>query len=229
MIADTPALHRVRGRRRAEPPGLLRLLKIFDPMVQVVEFPRKSDPLIKEYLASCADHLAPGFRLVSDVQTVPPLQQLPQGRGRDALIDDVRQLVEIYSELLGCRHVGLRLDITDRPMCPSFHVDRTGIRLLCTYQGPGTEWVEDACIDDEHEHPGSAGSGDVPHAPGSAPVLDRVHRARLGYGRRRVAQPFSLLLLKGSTWQGNDALGAIHRSPHHGVGRRVLLALDALW
>ncbi|NBU59970.1 MAG: DUF1826 domain-containing protein [Betaproteobacteria bacterium] len=221
MIA-TPLLSTMFEAVRPPSPSadLLSLLEIFEPNVQVVELPRPSDPLIKGYLASCAEHLAPGFRLVSDVRMLPLLQHLPEGRGRDAFLEDVQHLVEIYAELLGCRQVGLRIDITDRPMCPNFHVDRTGIRLLCTYQGAGTEWVEDESGPKELERPAS---------DGARPVLDRLHLARFGFGRRRVAQPFSVLLLKGSAWQGNEGLGAIHRSPHHAVGRRVLLALDALW
>ncbi|MEF8706149.1 MAG: DUF1826 domain-containing protein [Candidatus Accumulibacter sp. UW27] len=41
----------------------------------------------------------------------------------------------------------MRLDVVRQAMCPRLHVDRVGIRLLCTYRCPGTEWVESAAVD----------------------------------------------------------------------------------
>jgi hypothetical protein len=38
--------------------------------------------------------------------------------------------------------VGFRLLSLSHPMCPGFHVDRVNLRLVYTYAGPGTEWLE---------------------------------------------------------------------------------------
>ena len=35
----------------------------------------------------------------------------------------------------------MRLVSTSAPMCPRFHTDHVGVRLICTYVGPGTEWL----------------------------------------------------------------------------------------
>jgi hypothetical protein len=91
-------------------------------------------------------------------------------------------------------------------MCPGWHCDRTGIRLLCTYRGPGTEWLWDTGIDRTT-------------LPGS--VADRSPDGSASAG--------DIVLLKGSLWQGNTGRGAIHRSPATGQGTRWLLALDAIW
>ena len=53
--------------------------------------------------------------------------------------------------------VGLRLEIIERAMCPRFHVDHVGIRMLCTYRGPGTEWLDDEAAD--RNFLGARGSG----------------------------------------------------------------------
>lgn len=41
--------------------------------------------------------------------------------------------------------------------------------------------------------------------------------------------PFSVVLLKGSLWQGNGCRGIVHRSPAVALPPRVLVALDAGW
>jgi hypothetical protein len=40
-----------------------------------------------------------------------------------------------------------------------------------------------------------------------------------------------VVLLKGALWQGNERLGAVHRSPEiaAGAGVRTLVTLDPLW
>jgi Protein of unknown function (DUF1826) len=59
--------------------------------------------------------------------------------GRQAFLDDLELLVELYADLIGARGIGMRLVATGTPTCPRFHFDRVGLRLICTYAGPGTE------------------------------------------------------------------------------------------
>lgn len=54
-------------------------------------------------------------------------------------MEDLALLREVISDLLGCAVVGLRLARINRAMCPGWHVDRAGIRLVCAYQGPATQ------------------------------------------------------------------------------------------
>jgi hypothetical protein len=79
--------------------------------------------------------------------------------------------------------------------CPLFHVDRVSLRLLCTFRGPGTEWLPDSM----------------------------VNRKQLGRGsNRKVTKPgtlvyevgpFQICILKGKSFKGNSNAGAVHRSP----------------
>lgn len=187
---------------------LADLAGIFEPGVQVCSFRRPIDAGIAAYLDGVSgtgtlqelENLRPGMRA--------RLAGLPPGMGRERLVDDVALLTEILCELLDCPLVGLRCMRIEGTMCPSWHVDRVPLRLLCTYGGPGTEWLENQGVGcDELALPGSG---------------------KLAYQRAAAGE---IVLLKGALWQGNEGLGAIHRSPAvpPGTGRRTLVSLDPLW
>ncbi len=196
------------------------LVTIFEPQVQVLVLPRPIDPAIAAFL-DAADPTRLGLRRVADGPhrlTGPDAPTWPALPGRAALIADLRYVAEMYEDLLGCERLGLRFESLDRAMCPGFHRDQTGIRLVCTYRGPGTEWLDDC---DALRH---ADTEAGPLRVGSI----GTDAAQSAIGR---APAFAIVLLKGTLWQGNAGRGAIHRSPAppFGGGRRYLLTLDALW
>jgi hypothetical protein len=182
------------------------LAAILEPGCSVAILRRRPQPDIAACLdaAAAADVLGGGFRITLAPGEAPYAALLPDAPGRDALVRELDAVAELYADLLGCPRIGLRWEVASAAMCPRFHTDRVGIRLLCTYRGPGTEWIDPAAAD-----------------PG----------ADIAAGRIRHAQPFDLVLLKGEAWPGHEGSGAVHRSP--GVPReaapRVLLALDAIW
>ena len=189
---------------RADHPA--ELAALLDTPCTVAVLARPADARIVAYLDAAAHSgaLGTGFRTVMAPGERGFDAQLPDLAGRDALAADLAFLAELHADLLGCPRVGLRLEITSQAMCPRFHTDRVGLRLLCTYRGPGTEWIDPA-------HPD----------PGAAIARNEVQRAA----------PFDVLLLKGEAWPGNAAHGAIHRSPGvaQGAAPRVLAAIDAVW
>ena len=125
----------------------------------------------------------------------------------------------MLGELLDAATIGFRLEVVGKAMCPRLHVDRVGIRLLCTYRGPGTGWVEDASVD--RRFLGAASGGQPDETSG---LLLAGHRIE-------AIPPFAVALLKGSLWQGNGGRGIVHRSPAVAAEQapRVLLAMDAGW
>lgn len=192
-------------RRVAE---LADLTEIFDPNVQVCSWQRVLDPAIGAYLS--------GLQQSAETQTIealkaeaqPKLDGLPDGGGRDVLAEDLALLGEILRELLGCPEAGMRFARMGHAMCPGWHIDRTGIRLVSTYQGPGTQWLDDQTVD-----------------------RCRLRDSQLSEKTLVEASSGEIVLLKGSLWQGNDRFGAVHRSPEVAANAplRAVVTLDALW
>jgi len=119
------------------------LVEIFDPDVQVCSWRRPIHPQIANYLGSIA-HLGT-LQLLETLGSNDraKLERLPKGEGREQLIDDAALLTEILCELLDCPAVGFRGTRVEHAMCPKWHIDKVPMRMLCTYEGPGTEWLED--------------------------------------------------------------------------------------
>jgi len=202
-----------------QPRGLIELIDIFEPESQITVVGREPDLVIDAYLAAVSQQMGEGLRITLKAGSNVPHHLLPAHIGSEAFAADLTHLAEVYTELLGCSSVGLRLEVMHRAMCPRFHIDHVGIRLLCTYRGPATEWLEDACADRSKLEPYSADVSDE----NSGIILNRA-------GIHRIA-PYAIALLKGSGWQGNAGRGLIHRSPAVPADAvpRVLVALDALW
>jgi hypothetical protein len=140
----------------------------------------------------------------------PCLASVPDSEEREAWLQDLHTVVGLYADLFEARWLGVRLTTVDGDLCPRFHVDRVGVRLLCTYAGPATEWLEERDAARGHLGP----SGDVLR-PG---------------GRVRTLERFDVALLKGEAWPGNEGRGAVHRSPAPVADgpRRILLTVDVL-
>jgi hypothetical protein len=63
------------------------------------------------------------------------------GANRDGPLEaDLMTLATMFIDLCGVSALRLRLEHTREVTCPRLHVDAVGLRLLCTYAGPGTEW-----------------------------------------------------------------------------------------
>ncbi len=195
------------------------LLRIFEPAVQLAIWQRPVDPLIAGYLNASLADMGSGFRQQLKPGESPDFSRLPGGEGRDALTTDIALLADILGELLDAKTIGLRLEVIGQAMCPRLHVDRLGIRLLCTYRGPGSEWVDDEGVDRSRLGAGANGLPD-----GSSGLLGPSSRIE-------VIPSFAVALLKGSLWQGNAGRGVIHRSPAVAPNEapRILLAMDAGW
>lgn len=200
MISDFPTWRRV--------PQLADLVEIFDSGVQVCAWQREIDPAIEAYLSAL--NPLENLQILETLSTTkqPKLDRLQKAPGRAALLEDLSWLGEIVCELLGCPEVGLRLARVGHAMCPGWHVDRTSIRLVCTYQGPGTEWLDNQSVD-----------------------RCDLHNSQTEDESAIQAATGEIVLLKGALWQNNGEFGAVHRSPElvPGAGLRTLVTLDPLW
>lgn len=195
------------------------LAQILEPGVQIAWFERKPDASIDQYLGTAARDMRPGQSHTLHADRDLPDLRLPDQPGREALLAEIGWLTRIYIDLLSCPSAALRIEVLERPMCPRFHVDRTGIRLVCTWRGPGTEWLHDGWANRSRLGPGSHGARDED----SGLMLPGAEVKRI--------PTFAIGLLKGSLWQGNSDRGVIHRSPQIDPDDvpRVMISLDAIW
>ncbi len=57
------------------------------------------------------------------------------------LAADIAQLAHVFAAIARREEVRIRLEGVTHDSCRRFHVDSVGLRLLCTYRGPGTQWT----------------------------------------------------------------------------------------
>lgn len=131
------------------------------------------------------------------------------------LSNDITLLVDMFCCLFDLKQAGLRLTVLDRAMCPRFHVDRIPCRLVTTYQGIATEWLNHAIVDRTKLGAGNQGKSD--EQSGLFNNLEDINRLTEG----------DVALLKGEHWDETQGAGLVHRSPPVSADeRRLLLTLD---
>ena len=127
--------------------------------------------------------------------------------GHAGFVADVTWLTHAFACLTGATRVGLRIPALNKAMCPRYHVDWVSLRLITTYAGVGSQWLEEGAMPREQ-------LGD----PAAEPCLPP-----------RQLQAGSVALFKGERWEGNEGRGIIHRSPPvPGNAGRLLMTLDWL-
>jgi hypothetical protein len=117
-----------------------------------------------------------------------------------ALTDDAAQLAALFCDAMELARFELRLEVVRSDSCRKFHADYVSARLITTYAGEGTEWLDEADADRV--------------AAGADPL--RINRLA----------PFDVGLFKGKLATTRPA---IHRSPPiagTAGGARLLLVLN---
>lgn len=109
------------------------------------------------------------------------------GKMRDLLVDDIEALVLAYARIAKTDLVDVRLERISHDACWKFHRDFVETRLLTTYRGPTTEWVQPQ------------------HAP-------QAMREQKGFkGPTEELSLHDVAVFKGSS--GGSGSGIVHRSP----------------
>jgi len=127
---------------------------------------------------------------------------MPPGDMRELLIADVDDLVWRFSKVAWTELVDVRLQRVSHDACWKFHRDCVEARLLTTYSGPATEWVQPI------------------HAERA------LREQKLFKGPVEQLQNNDVAIFKGSS--AGPGCGIVHRSPPiAGSGRtRLLLCLN---
>ncbi len=143
-------------------------------------------------------------------------RELGSAGGAALIAGDIAGLARRFARLTGEPEVVASLAIVRTDKCRKFHADYKPLRLLCTYLGPGTEWVDDADVDRAH----LAQEVDTVELANAriVPWSSRIQRAHAG----------EVVILKGDLHPGNHGRGAVHRSPpiQAAGDRRLVLTLD---
>lgn len=127
---------------------------------------------------------------------------LPNFDGKETLVNNICELVDMYQCLFEPAQIGVRLATLQRAMCPKFHVDFLPARMVTCFSGAGTQWLPEP-------------ENDNPRIPESEP--DSFEQIGTG----------DVALLKGDGWFENEGFGVVHRSPPVAEGEtRMFLSLD---
>lgn len=193
------------------------LSRIYDPDINICVVERQ----INESAQRFVEHLLISKKSISLIENIEFAtfnfyNLLPNDDlhlGHRAFCKDIATLCGLYRDLFDLERIGLRLCTLDHAMCPKFHFDAVACRLVCTYGGAGTQWLEDAYVDRRKLGLGSGG------------LCDEESGLILDPDAIQTMPPYAIGLLKGSRWEGNERHGAVHRSPQI-TSPRLLLTLD---
>lgn len=188
------------------------LVAIYEPRWTLVAAPLEVSTAQRAVLESAASSL-PCFEFAREsAPTGEPLEYaLPWFDGHPAgetWLGLARPLVLLFAELFEAERVGVRLALSDRPLCPRFHVDNVVCRLVVSLAGAGSEFIAQ---DDVRR--GSLGASDSPVERQGA----LVHQV----------DTLDMVLMKGEAWPQNQGRGVVHRSPA-GTEPRLVMTVDLL-
>ena len=184
---------------------------------QVLVESRSQINAITSYLDNILDDLTSFVHIFNDAIDSDRLynlldQHLPDGPmagQKKIFMDDILRLATLFQETTKSGEIKIQLEIVTTDKCSLFHVDYYRQRLLCTYLGPGTHWLDHSNVDRS-----ALGKGN-----NNSIVRDETAINR--------ANTFDVLILKGQDF-GEGELAVVHRSPPimRDNKRRVLLKID---
>ena len=144
-----------------------------------------------------------------------PSLEIPDHSVRTAFIEDISRIADMFGCLFDLNAVGIRLAVINNAMCPKFHTDRVPCRLVTSFKGAGTEWLENFHINRNKLGRKSQGKDDK--AVGIYQHERSVQKIPTGH----------IALLKGEAWEGNEENGLVHRSPMPQENQtRLVMTLD---
>lgn len=129
-------------------------------------------------------------------------------QSRYRLIADIQRLAVMFADYAVTRSIRLIVESVHDVPCPRFHQDNVPLRLICTYAGAGTEWLENSNVNTHAD------------CCGGSVVRDK--------SRIQQLKPFEVALMKGKLWPNND-MGIYHRSPKPEADQpRLVVKMDVV-
>lgn len=124
-------------------------------------------------IAGLLDSEPRDVRLSTSVQELPAQLRLAMAasgfemsHAASKLIADVDQLAGRYAKTLGLDELEVRLEIVTTDSCRKWHADYVKARLITTYVGTGTQWLDERAAEQvkagqDPQQIGQMGTGDV--------------------------------------------------------------------
>ncbi len=200
-----------------------RLAALYDDRYNVAVLRRDPDPDLVAYMQALpiVEHCSTTVIRVTSPDFTTIARTLPAADARDRFFADLTTLSTLIADLTETDSVGIRFTVTQHTTCPRFHVDRVLLRLATSYQGAGSEWLDDNQIDRTKLGHGNGGKPD--HESGLMRDHCSIHRL----------DPFSAGFFKGALWPGHENRAAVHRSPRMPAlatnpTPRVLVTIDPM-
>ena len=196
---------------------LQELIKIHYPNVNLAIVSREGSERLKKFISEldlntfpsllksfhyseCSEILKKHFKGISKDET-----------GLNLFINDISAITKEYSRIVAEEIIRFNLYIVEDDMCKYFHSDYNNLRLLCTYHGEGTQWIENH------------------NANRNKMGCEKNEEILIDSSAINQLKTFWIALLKGQAYPNNLGNGIIHRSPPMGEkkNKRILLKLDA--
>lgn len=192
------------------------LREIISPDVNFTYFRRNPDEDITLFARLLIEHQFKGIREVVTKENVRSVitERLDNTQlhvlGKSLLTDDIARIATCFMNIIKEDVVQLYLKVVDNDACAKFHTDRYDLRLLCTYIGKGTEWIEEPYVNRKM----------LMHGENHHIIEDST--------KVQTMQPFEVGILKGEASKKNKNIGIVHRSPpiSESGEKRLLLRLD---
>jgi hypothetical protein len=130
--------------------------------------------------------------------------------GKSLFAEDITKLTCLFMDIIKEDVIQLYLKVVSNDACSKFHTDLYDLRLLCTYEGKGTEWVEEQNVNRKMLMKGEK------------------HQIIKDQSKVNAMEPFEVGILKGEASAKNKGRGIVHRSPPilQTGEKRLLLRLD---
>ena len=140
----------------------------------------------------------------------------PPGAGMCDFAIDITFLAGAFARIAGLEQARVRLETLRDDGCTKFHVDSLRLRMLCTYAGPGTEWVPD-----KYANRRELGI--------NAETMEKANRRIVpDPSHVQVTPTGAVMIFKGSGYDNRPHTGLVHRSHpvRHAGEIRLRLCID---
>ncbi len=179
------------------------LNKILDQEINLVSYVRTLEEKIKIYTKFLLEKQKFEFN-TNEINFLKEFQSLPENFGKNEFIQDLKMIIEEFKKISKSKKLKIQLAIIDKVQCPKFHVDFVSLRLISTYSGVGTIYLEN-----QNSNRKELGLGNNLKVPICQKEIKQL-------------ETYSISILKGEAYPKNLGKGIIHKSPEIKINEKRL-------